>query len=462
MTQKTDPTTLLLYELEIKLQSIKRLTPYKNNARTHSKRQIQQLVESIKTFGFISPVLVDAVGGIVAGHGRIEAAKLLGMKEVPTIRLDHLTPEELRAYILADNRLAELAGWDKEILAIEFQELQSLDLGIDLTTTGFEIPEIDLLIQGLAPEPDPLDEAPEVDENVPVISRTGDLWVLGEHTLACTDALIEASFLRLMANLQSSMVITDPPYNVPIDGHVSGLGAVKHDDFAMACGEMSDDQFTQFLATAFTLLGRYSLPGSLHYIFMDWRHMGELLTAGNTIYDSLKNVCVWNKNNGGMGSLYRSKHELVFVFKKGSEPHINNVQLGRYGRYRTNVWDYPGVNSFGGSRMDELRMHPTVKPVALIADAMLDASNPGDLILDAFGGSGTTIIAAEQVGRQARVIEIDPRYVDVTIRRWEQVTGGTAIHANTGLSFDDIANQRLSTCTSAISSTTTHEVTTDV
>jgi len=425
-------------------------------------KQIQKLADSISTFGFINSILIDGNGTILAGHGRLEAAKLLGLEQVPTLCIDHLSPEAQRAYRITDNRLAELADWDNETLAIELQELQALDLGFDLTVTGFEIPEIDLIIQDAVPEPEQVDVIPEVDEDTPVVSLLGDIWDMGNHKLACGDALMQDSYEQIMGGLQASMIITDPPYNVPIAGHAGGLGAVKHEDFAMACGEMSMEVFIPFLATGFTLLGLHSLPGSLHYIFMDWRHMGEILAAGNTVYDSLKNVCVWNKDNGGMGSLYRSKYELVFVFKHGQAPHINNVQLGRFGRYRTNVWDYPGVNSFGGGRMDELKMHPTVKPVALIADAMLDASNPGDLILDAFGGSGTTIIAAEQVGRQARVIELDPRYVDVSIRRWEQNTGGTAIHADTGLSFDDTANQRLSTCTAAISSTTTHEVTTDV
>jgi len=441
----------------VRLTPTSSLVPARSNAKVHTKKQIQQLANSISTFGFINPILVDGNGTVVAGHGRLEAAKHLGLENVPTLCIDHLSPEALRAYRIADNRLAELANWDNETLAIELQDLQARDLDFDISMTGFETPEIDLMIQSLAQEPDPLDEIPKINEHAPVISRTGDLWLLGEHRLHCADALLEESYTRLMAGTQASMIITDPPFNVQIDGHVSGLGAVRHDEFVMASGEMSPGEFITFLATAFTLLGKNSLPGSLHYIFMDWRHMGEILAAGESAYTSLKNVCVWNKSNGGMGSMYRSKHELVFVFKKGKEKHINNVQLGRFGRYRTNVWDYPGVNSFRGGRMDELRMHPTVKPVALVADAILDASNRGDLVLDPFGGSGTSIIAAERVGRRARVIEIDPRYVDIAIRRWEQTTGNIAVHTDSGLSFAEISNQRLLTCASATSSTTARE-----
>ena len=448
--------------LHIVLMRVEALSPSPNNARAHSKKQIQLLAECIKKFGFLFPILIDSDGVIIAGHARLQAVILLGMTEVPTICIDHLSETQIRALRIADNRLAELADWDKNQLTIEFQELQALDLGFDLTVTGFEMPEIDLMIQGAAPEIDPADEIPEINEDTPVISQRGDIWILREHKLACNDACMQESHEKLMVDQQASMIFTDPPYNVPTDGHICGNGLVQHDDFVMGFGEMSTEEFTRFLATVFVLLGRHSLPGSLHYICMDWRHIAELITAGNSVYSSLKNMCVWNKSNGGMGSLYRSKHELVFVFKHGREPHINNVQLGRFGRYRTNVWDYPGVNSFGGDRMSELKMHPTVKPVALIADAMLDASNRGDIILDSFGGSGSTIIAAERTGRRARVIELDPRYVDVTIRRWEQVTGGTATHADTGLSFDDTANQRLSVCTSTIASTTTHGVNTNV
>ena len=444
-----------LSNLAVIQRSTADLKPGRNNARTHSKKQIQQIAKSITTFGFVNPILIDQDGCIVAGHGRLEAAKLLGLEQVPTLCIEHLSPKAIKAYRIADNRLAELADWDDDILAIELQELQALELDFAITDIGFDVAEIDLRIQGLTPAPDSLDEVPEMDEDTPVISRTGDLWVLGDHKLACNDSRLHASYSQLLAGQQASMVITDPPYNVRVQGHVSGLGATQHDEFAMASGEMSPDEFIRFLSKVFTHLGQHSLPGSLHYIFMDWRHMDEILAAGKTSYDALINLCIWSKTNGGMGSLYRSRHELVFVFKHGKVPHINNVQLGRYGRYRTNVWTHQGANSFGEGRDEALSMHPTVKPVALLADAILDASHRGDLILDAFGGSGSTLIAAEQVGRAARLIEIEPRYVDVTIRRWEQATGQSAVHSGTGLIFDDMACQRLSSPKQVVSSTTT-------
>jgi DNA modification methylase len=445
-----------LHDQPVQLLPTDDLVPASNNARRHSKKQTQQLANSLRAFGFINPILIDDNNCILAGHGRLEAAKLLGLEQVPTLCIEHLSPEAIKAYRIADNRLAELADWDDDILAIELQELQALELDFAITDIGFDVAEIDLRIQGLAPAPDSLDEVTEMDEDTPVISRTGDLWVLGDHKLACNDSRLHASYSpQLLAGQQASMVITDPPYNVRVQGHVSGLGATQHDEFAMASGEMSPDEFIRFLSMVFTLLGQHSLPGSLHYIFMDWRHMDEILAAGKTSYDALINLCIWSKTNGGMGSLYRSRHELVFVFKHGKVPHINNVQLGRYGRYRTNVWNYQGANSFGEGRDEALSMHPTVKPVALLADAILDASHRGDLILDAFGGSGSTLIAAEQVGRAARLIEIEPRYVDVTIRRWEQATGQSAVHSGTGLIFDDMACQRLSSPKRVVSSTTT-------
>ena len=442
MIEKTLKPTDLLYKVEVELRPVAQLTPYERNARTHSKKQIGQIADSIKTFGFVNPVLIDAGGKIIAGHGRVEAAKQLGLSEVPTITLEHLSESEQRAYILADNRLAELAGWDDGILAIELQYLMDLNLDFDISVIGFETPEIDLLIQSIAPDNDPDDMLPQIDELVPVVSVTGDLWMLGEHRVLCGDALQESSYQQLMGDEKARLIFTDPPYNVPIDGHVCGNGSVKHDEFVMASGELSEAQFTTFLTTTLTHMARVSLPGSLHYVCMDWRHMGELLMAGKSVYEEFKNLCVWNKDNGGMGSFYRSKHELVFVFKQGTAPHVNNIELGRYGRYRTNVWDYPGANSLRDGRMDELRMHPTVKPVALVTDAILDASHRGDLVLDPFGGSGTTILAAERCGRRARVIELSPQYVDLAVRRWQQVTGKKVIHADSGLPFEAIVDQR--------------------
>jgi DNA modification methylase len=428
--------------LQIQELPISALTPYERNARTHTKKQIRQIAESINQFGFVNPILIDRENHIIAGHGRVLAAQSLDMNSVPTICLDHLSDAEKRAYIIADNRLAELAGWDKDILAIEFQHLMAMDLDFDIELTGFDLAEIEIAID---PPESELEEPaiPDLPDLSAVISQIGDLWILGDHRVYCGDARNVQTYTALLGNEKVRMQFTDPPYNVPIDGHVSGLGEVQHEDFAMACGEMTEAEFTAFLITVLSLGARHSVDGALHYICMDWRHLLELLNAGHSVFDEYLNLCVWNKTNGGMGSLYRSKHELVLVFKHGTAAHINNVQLGKYGRYRTNVWDYAGMSSMGADRLDNLAMHPTVKPLALVADVLRDASHRGDLVLDAFGGAGSTLLAAELTGRKARLIEIDPRFVDVTIRRWQQETGGTALLHATGQTFEEVREARL-------------------
>jgi DNA modification methylase len=427
--------------LEIAYRPVGALLPYAGNARTHSERQIAQIAASIRSFGFTNPILIDADGGVVAGHGRLEAARQLGMASVPTIRLDHLSAAEKRAYVIADNRLAELAGWDRDMLKIELGALIEMDLRVgldfDIGVIGFETAEIDILLDG-APEPivvDPADATLASAMTGPAVTCPGDLWILGEHRILCADALRPESYTRLMGEERARLIFTDPPYNVPVDGHVCGLGAVKHREFAMAAGEMSAAAFTSFLETALSNMAWASVDGALLYTCMDWRHLLELLSAGKSAGLDLINICIWNKSNGGMGSLYRSKHELVSVFKSGGAPHVNTVALGKHGRYRTNVWDYTGVNTFRKGRMDDLAAHPTVKPTALVADAIKDCSRRGEIVLDAFLGSGTTVLAAERTARRARAIELDPIYVDVAIRRWQALTDGTAILEATGQSF---------------------------
>ena len=422
--------------------SIDALKPYPRNARTHSNKQIGQIADSIKEFGFINPVLIDGDNQIIAGHGRVLAAQLIGMSEVPILRFDHLTEAQKRAYILADNKIAENAGWDFEVLAIELEGLITLNPQFDIELSGFDTPEIDIIIGDASDADDEEDEVPELRFDKPAISRPGDLWILGNHRLFCGEARNDDSYKILLAGEKAQMVFTDPPYNVTIDGHVSGLGKVKHNEFAFASGEMSGAQFTSFLSTVFAHLAENSIDGSIQFVCMDWRHMGEILAAGNKTYNELKNLCVWNKTNGGMGSLYRSKHELVFVYKNGKAPHINNIELGRYGRYRTNVWDYAGANTFSKNRDDDLAMHPTVKPTALIADAILDCSKRDGLILDPFGGSGSTLIAAEKTGRAARLIEIDAHYADIIIRRWQTLKNADAVLEKTGKTFSQIAKLR--------------------
>ncbi len=399
---------------------ISALRPYPKNARTHSPKQIRQIAKSIQEFGFTNPVLIDKDNCILAGHGRVEAAKLAGLTEVPAVVIRHLTPAQKKAYILADNRLAELSGWNKDILKIELEELQSIEDGdFDLTLTGFDTPEIDVL---LAPPDDPASEnANFLEKSIPARVKSGDLWQLGAHKLLCADSTQPAAFRRLLGEEKANLIVTDPPYNVKISGHVRS--GEKYREFAMASGEMSQSEFSQFLKGVFTLLAEYSIPGSLHYAFMDWRHLGEILSAGMSAYTALKNVCVWNKLSGGMGSLYRSQHELVFVFKNGDAPHTNNIELGVHGRYRTNVWDYPGIFIKNKVNKANINLHPTVKPVGLLADILLDASPRKGLVLDPFGGSGSTLLAAERTGRQARIIEIDPYYCDVLLYRYEQMGG---------------------------------------
>jgi DNA modification methylase len=418
------------------------LQPYARNARTHSPKQVAQIAASIREFGFNSPILIDRDGEIIAGHGRVEAAKLLGLETVPCVRLEHLSDAQKRAYILADNKLAEKAGWDREILAIELQHLTSLDLDFDVTVTGFEMAEIDLLLGSPASEGDSVDRVPPI-ECGPAVTQFGDIWQIGRHRLICGDATNAATYARLLDGEKAQMIFTDPPYNVKIDGNVCGLGSVTHREFAMASGEMTEPEFTHFLGTVFANLAEHAVDGALHFVCMDWRHMTEVLAAGQPVYSELKNLCVWAKTNGGMGSLYRSQHELVFVYKSGRASHINNVELGRHGRYRTNVWTYAGINSFGAHRDAELAMHPTVKPVALVADAILDCSKRKGLILDAFAGSGTTLVAAERTGRRGYGVELDPRYCDLIVRRVQEVVKAEALHLETSKSFSEIAAGRL-------------------
>lgn len=425
-------------------RAIADLRPYAGNARTHSKKQLRQIARSIERFGFTNPVLVSSDGEIIAGHGRVEAARQLGWKSVPTIALAYMSAAERRAYVIADNKLALNAGWDKETLAIELQAL--VDLEFDVELTGFSLAEIDLVIDQ-ASDADPA-TPDSSDDLVPVaagasVTRMGDLWRLGRHRLLCGDTRSGADMDRLMDGERADLVFTDPPYNVAIDGNVCGLGSVKHREFAFASGEMSQAQFRNFLAETLGNIGRVMRDGAIAFVCMDWRHLGELLTAGQASFTELKNLVVWNKTNGGMGAFYRSKHELIFVFKQGTAAHTNSFGLGETGRYRTNVWDYAGISSIGASRSDELAMHPTVKPVALIADAIRDCSRRGELILDGFGGSGSSLIAAEKTGRAARLIEYDPLYCDTIIRRWEAYTGKKASLTGCDRSFEDVAEQRL-------------------
>lgn len=419
-------------KLKMEYRPIGDLRPSPRNARTHSRKQLAKMAASIRSFGFLVPLLVDDEGFVVAGHGRLEAAKEVGLDRLPVIQLGHLTADERRAYAIADNRLAEQAGWDNAILAVELKALLEIE-SFEIELTGFEMAAIDTIL-GNADDTveDAGDLAPVVTR---AVTRPGDLWRLGEHRLLCGDAREDASFEKLLAGQSAQMVFTDPPYNVQI-AKVSGLGKQKHREFAMASGEMTSAEFTAFLQRVFCNLAASSVDGAIHYICMDWRHMGEVMAAGAKVYTEMKNLCVWAKDNGGMGSFYRSQHELVFVYKNGTAPHLNNFGLGQAGRYRTNLWNYAGANTMKRGRAEELAMHPTVKPVAMVADAIKDCSKRRGIILDAFGGSGTTLIAAEKTGRRAYLLELDPLYVDVAIRRWQKVTGKRAYRDGDGALFD--------------------------
>ena len=418
------------------------LTAYEKNPRRHPEKQIIKLMASISEFGFALPVLVDAERTIIAGHARIEAARRLNISEVPVLVATDWSKAQVRAYRLADNRLAELASWDDELLAIELSALIEIE-EVSIEVLGWETAEIDLMMDADPQASNSNDPADAIIE-LPAapVSRQGDMWLLGGHRLLCASSLEAASWDRLMDGRVGAMVFTDAPYNVPVSGHVCGLGKVQHAEFAMASGEMSKAEFTTFLGVAIKQLTANVCDGAVLDLCMDWRHLPELLSALEANDLTLLNLCIWNKNNGGMGSLYRSKHELVLIAKKGKAPHTNNVELGRHGRYRTNVWDYAGVNSFGKGRMTDLADHPTVKPVALVADAIRDVTRPGEIVLDAFMGSGTTILAAERTKRLAFGIEIEPAYIDVAIRRWAAMTGEQALLAETGETVAQVAARR--------------------
>jgi DNA modification methylase len=421
-----------------------RLDP--NNPRLHTRKQIRQIARSIETFGFNVPVLIDAQGQLIAGHGRVLAAQLLGVTHVPTIRLEHLTEAQTRAFMIADNRLTENSVWDERLLAEQLKELSTLELDFSVDVTGFEMGEIDVMIEGLAPaspgKDDPADAIPD-SRAKPQVTRAGDLWVLDRHRVYCGDARNDSTYSALMKGRRGEMVFTDPPPNDTIDGYVNGFGKLHHPEFAVASGEMSEPEFVAFLTTILAQLARNSVDGAVQFICMDWRHAGELISAARSIHAEFKNLCVWVKDNAGQGSLYRSQHELVFVFKSGKKPHRNNIQLGQYGRYRTNVWQYRRVNSLSRST-DEgnlSTLHPTIKPVELVADAILDCSARGDVVLDAFLGSGTTVIAAECTGRACYGIELDPRYADTIVRRWQAFTGQSAVRESTGQTFNEIEEE---------------------
>ncbi len=427
-----------LIEIGVQYRELSALILDPRNPRQHSQKQINQIADSVREFGFVVPIVIDDQGHIVLGHGRLLAAKRLKMTKVPVIELHHLSPAQIKALRIADNKLALNAHWDERLLGESFLEIKELDLEFDLNLTGFALPEIDLAIQGLkSSNSTPAEEVEDSTTGAPVC-RPGDLWNCGDHRVFCGDATHEVSFQALMESKLANLVFVDPPYNVSVDGHVSDNGRTKHREFAQASGELSREEFTSFLSAACSPLQKHSVNGSIHFICMDWRHTAELLAAGNQIYTELKNINVWVRSNAGMGSLYRSQHEFIFVFKNGSARHTNNIALGKYGRNRTNIWCYDSASIQARKGDNLLALHPTAKPVHLVMDATLDCSNRGDIVLDSFLGSGTTLLAAERTGRICHAIELDPLYVDTAIRRWQNLTGQDARRTTDNKSFKEI------------------------
>lgn len=423
--------------LQISYLQTSELKNPKHNIRKFSKKQTEKTKQLVETCGLPIPIIVDRDKVVIVGLSFLVAAREMKIDEVPVVIAEHLSEEQARILQVAYYRLADEGEFDKAELSLEFQDLLNINPDCDLTITGFEMGEIDVIIDFKASLADIDEEILELDDSPPT-TKIGDIFQMGDHRIICGDSLLEKSFQELMGDDRAQMCFTDHPYNLRINGHVSGLGKNKHHEFAQGSGEMSSTQFGDFLFGSLDFMCKFSNSGAIFFCCMDWRHTSEIQNAAERAKLTTKNICVWVKDNGGMGSLYRSRHEFVYVFKHGDSPHINNVQLGKHGRNRTNVWETPGCNTMRKGRLDDLAMHPTVKPVPLVAEAIKDCSNRGGIILDPFGGSGTTLIACEKTGRKARLIEIDPKYVDVTIKRWQSLTGQKAVLASTGQYFDDL------------------------
>jgi DNA modification methylase len=441
-TRRNFTTNAGLIEIQIQYRAVGDLVLDPRNPRQHSQRQVNQIADSIREFGFLMPVVVDDTAQVVVGHARALAAKKLDMPRIPVVEIRHLSKAQLKALRIADNKLAQNAHWDERLLGESFLELKEIDVEFDLSITGFSLPEIDLTLQNLDEiKTEETDDEIDAATGVPV-SEAGDIWQLGDHRLCCGDATSEAAFDMLMREEIADVAFVDPPYNVRIDGHASGKGKVRHREFAQASGELNRDEFIQFLAKTCGLLAKHSKDGAIHFVCMDWRHADELIVAGHAVYSELKNIAVWVKSNPGMGSLYRSQHELVFVFKSGMGRHTNNVELGKNGRNRSNVWSYDSAAVQARKGNNLLALHPTAKPVQLVMDALLDCSHRGEIVLDSFLGSGTTLLAAERTGRICRGIELDPLYIDTAIRRWQNLTGRDAVRLSDSKLFRELEAEK--------------------
>lgn len=430
-----------MYEIELEYMKPAEILPRKRKFRTHPNNQIELIAQSLRERGCLEPVLVDSENRIVCGEAVVEAARNIGLNRIPIVRAEHLSDDDLRAYAIAANKLAELAGYDEELLGLELSEINELLGEPDLTSLGFEAAEIDRLLGLTEYEGDAAAETVPPLQPDKSVCRPGDLWLLGEHRLLCGDALRAESYATLMQDELAQLVLSDLPYNLSVRD-ISGNGRFKHREFVQAAGEMSRHEFTRFLTVAMRQMRANSADGSLHFLFMSWHHLLELLRAGSIVYDELKSIVTWVKKQGGQGSFYRSQTEFIAVFKHGRARHVNNIQLGRFGRNRTNAWFCDGMNTPGSGRDELLAMHPTVKPLDLLCDAILDCSEKGQIVLDPFVGSGSTIIAAGKVGRRARAMELDPLYADVALRRFLAATGMMPLRESDGATLEELETDK--------------------
>jgi DNA modification methylase len=435
-------TRAIQSKLQIEYRPTGALKASSAELRRYQKRHQEHLLQALQKYSFVLPVVVDKDDQVIHGSRLLLAAEELGISEVPTVKLDHLSKEEARVLRISLHKLEELSSWDEVVLKSELNFLVEYDVDL-VTHTAFSTAELDALLYAPAKEVcgDPDEELPAIEQQA--VSRAGDVWeFIGDHRLGCLDALEEASYRKLLGEELAGLIICDPPYNVKIRGNVSNRKDAR--EFAMASGEMSRSEFETFLRTSFELSARFAREGALSYEFIDWRHLGEMLAAGEAIYSRLLNVCMWAKTNGGQGSFYRSAHEFCFVWKIGEAPHINNIELGRNGRNRTNVWSYPGTNVPRSRLQREDEKHVTPKNVAMVQDAILDASHRGDIVLDAFAGSGTTLVAAHRAKRRGFGLEIDPLYADLIVRRMERITGEPARLAGCERTFSEVTAERRS------------------
>lgn len=430
--------------VDIVYRPVAEIHAYGRSLRKRSKRWSSAMKASIQRFGLILPILIDQGGQIIGGEGVFEVAKECGFTEVPTVRIDHLSETDIQLLRLALNRIAEESSWDTLELTEEWRELLPLTIDLGYEVSGFATPEIDSLLHqppaGAGRDAD--DDPVEVGMPGSEVSRLGDIWQLGDHLVLCGSSLEPENLQRVMGEDRARMVLTDAPYNVKIQGNVGGLGKHKHREFVQASGEMSEAHFTEFLTTSITALAAFCRNGALLYMFMDWRHVWEIMSGIRAADLTMINMAVWAKTSPALGAFYRSQHELCFIARKGDEKHKNNIDLGRWGRTRSNVWQYAGVNSFGPGRDEQLAMHSTCKNVSMLVDAIRDASDRGEIVLDGFLGSGSTLIAAERTGRICRGVELDPLYVDTILHRWKRVTDSEGVLQDTGETFSQVAERR--------------------